>query len=60
MFCPLCGKEIPEEDQDVMKPPDQKLVSQVQCRPCGKVFTICEEKQFIRVLAKRPNHPEDR
>jgi endogenous inhibitor of DNA gyrase (YacG/DUF329 family) len=60
IYCPLCGREIPEEDRDVMRPPDRKLVAQVQCRLCGKVFTICEETEFlkIRIMGKK-NHPEN-
>jgi hypothetical protein len=61
MFCPLCAAAIPEEDQDVMTSPDAKLISQVQCRPCGKVFTICQETRFMKLRVEgRPIHPEDK
>lgn len=60
LFCPTCGREVPEEDRDVMRPPDRRLVSQVQCRPCGKVFTICEENEFLKVrINRQKGHPED-
>lgn len=58
--CPLCGREIPEEDRDVMRPSDRMLVAQVQCRPCGKVFTICEERELLKVrIIGKKKHPEN-
>lgn len=59
--CPLCGREIPEEDRDIASSPGQDLVAQVLCRPCGKTFTICEEKGFLEVRRRGKSiHPENR
>lgn len=60
LFCPICGKEVPDEDKEVLTAPDAKLICQVQCRSCDKVFTICEESKFLKVHSEgRPIHPEN-
>lgn len=58
--CPLCGVAIPPEDQDIPSPPGEPIVAQVLCRPCGKAFSICEEKRLMRIRGfDEPYHPED-
>lgn len=60
LYCPLCRQEIPPEDKDVLESPDGQLVAQARCRSCGKVFTICEERQFLKICGpSQRSHPED-
>jgi len=58
--CPICGVVVPSEDCDIVNPPGEMLVAQLLCRSCGRVFTICEEKNLLIVKRfDRPRHPEN-